>query len=156
MPRQVLLCRRVLLLHLFVQLLQDFYMLLGIGNIWWDLQRSEGQTVFGRLPRVNPFPHPYARAGAAGQAAVCRLLRGSSQRDGVAPKQPRAPRVNPTCQPHSRARGPGRGPAATGSLANEIGRAKTAEGSRACFSPAFRAGAWVPKNLARRKRKTRR
>jgi hypothetical protein len=131
-------------------------MLLGIGNIWWDLQRSEGQTVFGRLPRVNPFPHPYARAGAAGQAAVCRLLRGSSQRDGVAPKQPRAPRVNPTCQPHARARGPGRGPAATGSLANEIGRAKTAEGSRACFSPAFRAGAWVPKNLARRKRKTRR
>ena len=42
-----------------------------------------------------------------------------------------------------RARGPGRGrPAATGSLANAIGRAKTAPGSRACFSPAFRARAW--------------
>ena len=37
----------------------------------------------------------------------------------------------------TRARGPGRGlPVATGSLANAIGRAKTAEGSRACFSPA--------------------
>ena len=42
-----------------------------------------------------------------------------------------------------RARGPGRGrPAATGALANAIGRAKTAPGSRACFSPAFRARAW--------------
>ena len=50
----------------------------------------------------------------------------------------------------TRARGPGRGlPVVTGSLANEIGRAKTAEGSRACFSPAS-LGAWVPKNLARR------
>ena len=48
-----------------------------------------------------------------------------------------APRVNLLCHPYARARGPGRGPAATGSLANEIGRAKTAEGSRACFSPAF-------------------
>ena len=54
-------------------------------------------------------------------------------------------RVNLLCHPHARARGPGRGlPAATGSLANEIGRAKTAEGSRACFSPAS-LGAWVPK-----------
>src|SRR5450759_3692538 len=62
----------------------------------------------------------------------------------------RRPRVNPYESP-LRARGPGRGrPAATGSLANAIGRAKTAEGSRACFSPAFRARAWVPKNLARR------
>jgi hypothetical protein len=31
----------------------------------------------------------YARAGAAGQAGVCRLLRGSSPTSGVAPKQPR-------------------------------------------------------------------
>ena len=68
----------------------------------------------------------------------------------------RRPRVNPFCHPYARG-GPGRGrPAATGSLANEIGRAKTAGGPRACFSPAFRARAWVPKNLARRKRKTRR
>src|SRR5882757_10784100 len=36
-----------------------------------------------------------------------------------------------------RARGPGRDPAVTGSLANAVGRAKTAEGSRACFSRAF-------------------
>src|SRR5882757_70016 len=50
-----------------------------------------------------------------------------------------------------RARGPGRGrPAVTGSLANAIGRIKTALGSPARFSPAFRARAWVPKNLARR------
>src|SRR3981189_2453492 len=64
----------------------------------------------------------------------------------------------PLCPPLSalRARGPGRGlPVATGSLANEIGRAKTAPGSPARFSPAS-LGAWVPKNLARRKRKTRR
>src|SRR5215210_4734536 len=40
--------------------------------------------------------------------------------------------------------------AATGSLANAIGRAKTAEGLGRAFSPAFRARAWVPKNLARR------
>ena len=37
----------------------------------------------------------------------------------------------------TRARGPGRDPAVTGSLANEVGRAKTAEGSRACFSSGF-------------------
>ena len=46
-------------------------------------------------------------------------------------------RVNLSCHPHARARGSGRDPAVTGSLANEVGRAKTAEGSRACFSPAF-------------------
>src|SRR5437868_8926677 len=58
--------------------------------------------------------------------------------------------VYPFCHP-LRARGPGRGlPAATGSLANAIGRAKTAEGLGRAFSPAFRARAWVPKNLARR------
>ena len=57
----------------------------------------------------------------------------------------------------TRARGPDRGLAVvTGSLANAIGRAKTAWGARACFLSGFRArsryplGAWVPKNLARR------
>ena len=57
----------------------------------------------------------------------------------------------------ARARWPGGGlPVATGSLANEIGRAKTAEGSRACFLSGISGwfslslGAWVPKNLARR------
>src|SRR4051794_40979454 len=58
--------------------------------------------------------------------------------------------VYPFCHP-LRARGPGRGlPAATGSLANAIGRAKTGGGLGRAFSPAFRARAWVPKNLARR------
>src|ERR1700674_2972492 len=48
-----------------------------------------------------------------------------------------------------------RGP--TGSLANERGRAKTASGSPACFHSGISGwfslslGAWVPKNLARRR-----
>ena len=57
----------------------------------------------------------------------------------------------------TRARGPGRGPAATGSLPNEIGRAKTAEGSRACFLSGIsgpRVGA--EESGAANKRKTRR
>src|SRR3954451_1277936 len=71
--------------------------------------------------------------------------RGSGRRTS-----PSCPPVHPFCHP-LRARGPGRGlPAATGSLANAIGRAKTAEGLGRAFSPAFRARAWVPKNLARR------
>ena len=45
---------------------------------------------------------------------------------------------------------PGRGlPVATGSLANEMGRAKTAPGSPACS-----LGAWVPKNLTRRSKRS--
>jgi len=40
-------------------------------------------------PRVNLNYHPYARAGADGQAVVCPLLRGSSPPRGVAPKQHR-------------------------------------------------------------------
>src|SRR5258706_599429 len=52
-----------------------------------------------RPPRSTLFPYttlfrsinlnypPYARAGAAGQAVVCRLLRGRSPTRGVAPKQ---------------------------------------------------------------------
>src|SRR3954452_18212700 len=71
--------------------------------------------------------------------------RGSDRRTS-----PSCAPVHPYCHP-LRARGPGRGlPAATGSLANAIGRAKTAEGLGRAFSPAFRARAWVPKNLARR------
>ena len=62
----------------------------------------------------------------------------------------RRPRVNPSYQPYAREGQAVVGPAATGSLANAIGRGKTAPGSRACFSPAFRARAWVPNNLARR------
>src|SRR5256886_620166 len=71
--------------------------------------------------------------------------RGSGRRTS-----PSCAPVNPFC--HAlRARGPGGGlPAATGSLANAIGRAKTAEGLGRAFSPAFRARVWVPKNLARR------
>src|SRR3954451_23054018 len=97
-------------------------------------------------PPFTPSVTLYAREG---QAVVCPLLRGRSPTRSVAPKQPRPP-VNPFCHP-LRARGPGRGlPAATGSLANAIGRAKTAEGLGRAFSPAFRARVWVPKNLARR------
>src|SRR5438477_93307 len=71
--------------------------------------------------------------------------RGSGRRTS-----PSCAPVHPFCHP-LRARGPARGlPAATGSLANPIGRAKTAEGLGRAFSPAFRARAWVPKNLARR------
>src|SRR3954452_18212699 len=71
--------------------------------------------------------------------------RGSGRRTS-----PSCPPVHPFCHP-LRARGPGRGlPAATGALANAIGRAKTAEGLGRAFSPAFRARAWVPKYLARR------
>src|SRR3954466_14959280 len=71
--------------------------------------------------------------------------RGSGRRTS-----PSCASVHPFCHP-LRARGPVRGlPAATGSLANAIGRAKTAEGLGRAFSPAFRARAWVRKNLARR------
>src|SRR4051812_36969295 len=71
--------------------------------------------------------------------------RGSGRRTS-----PSCPPVHPFSLPVP-LRGPGRGlPAATGSLANAIGRAKTAEGLGRAFSPAFRARAWVPKNLARR------
>ena len=58
----------------------------------------------------------------------------------------------------ARARGPGRGPAATGSLANEIGRAKTAERgvnllchgrARASFSLTLRAGAMRLERIGR-------
>jgi hypothetical protein len=38
-------------------------------------------------PRVNLNSHPYARAGADGQAVVCPLLRGRSPTRWVAPKQ---------------------------------------------------------------------
>src|SRR5438067_2047300 len=71
--------------------------------------------------------------------------RGSGRRTS-----PSCPPVHPFCPP-LRARGPGRGlPAATGSLANAIGRAKTAGVHGRAFSPAYGARAWVPKNLARR------
>src|SRR5258706_15348768 len=60
----------------------------------------------------------------------------------------RRPRFTPFCQPYAR-EGPGRGlPAATGSLANAIGRAKTAPGARPCFSLAFRARAWRDRRRA--------
>src|SRR3954447_8468458 len=63
--------------------------------------------------------------------------RGSGRRTS-----PSCAPVNPFCHP-LRARGPGRGlPAATGSLANAIGRAKTAEAPRSpLLSPSTRARA---------------
>src|SRR4029079_11172976 len=83
--------------------------------------------------------------GAMRHDRIGPLCRGSGRRTS-----PSCAPVHPFCHP-LRARGPGHGlPAATGSLANAIGRAKTAEGLGRAFSPAFRARAWVPKNLARR------
>src|SRR4051794_18209146 len=71
--------------------------------------------------------------------------RGSGRRTS-----PSCASVHPFCHP-LRARGPrSEERRATGSLANAIGRAKTAEGLGRAFSPAFGARAWVPKNLARR------
>jgi hypothetical protein len=87
-----------------------------------------------RGKRVNLFSPPLrAREGAAGQAVVCPLLRGSSPTRGVAPKQHRdststrargaPPRVEPpvsygvSAQGRSRsrlARGPGRATGAFG------------------------------------------
>src|SRR5664279_2855584 len=78
-----------------------------------------------------PFSSPLAREGADGQAVVCPLLRGRSPTRGVAPKQHRVAALTLSLG-LTRARGrcwPGRGlPVATGSLANERGRAQTASG----------------------------
>src|SRR6202035_5070 len=71
-------------------------------------------------PRFPFTPASRTREGAAGQAVVCPLLRGSSPTRGVAPKQHRASGVL--------------------SLRHFSG----------WFSLSF--GAWVPKNLARRRR----
>src|SRR5271155_763792 len=58
-------------------------MLLDQGRLDLDL----GLLISG--PRDWLFHQPYAREGAAGQAVVCPLLRGSSPTRGVAPKQHR-------------------------------------------------------------------
>src|SRR5437763_925393 len=134
--------------------------------IYWFRRRDAARPDRAAMPRIGPanlsivrppFTPSVTLYAREGQAVVCPLLRGRSPTRSVAPKQPRtgeplhrAPPVHPFCHP-LRARGSGRGlPAATGSLANAIGRAKTAEGLGRAFSPAFRARAWVPKNLARR------
>ena len=90
----------------------------GVSLVYWFRRRdaARGSTA----PAIGP-----AGRCSGGVVMICSydlLVEG---------------RVNLPCQPHARARGPGRDPAVTGSLANEVGRAKTAEGSRACFSPAF-------------------
>ena len=54
----------------------------------------------------------------------------------------RRPRFYLLHHPYARARARPWSARCYGSFANAIGRAKTAEGSRACFSPAFRARAW--------------
>ena len=76
------------------------------------------------------------------------------QREGSRPNSIGGPALTLTIT-HLRARGrgwPGRGrPVATGSLANESGRAKTALGAPACFLSgisgwfSLSVGAWVPK-----------
>src|SRR5215212_3098159 len=117
----------------------------GLPAATGSLANAIGRAKTAEDP-LTPSVTPYTREG---QRVVCPLLRGRSPTRSVAPQQPRTP-VHPFCHP-LRARGPGRGlPAATGSLANAIGRAKTAEGLGRAFSPAFRARVWAPKNLARR------
>src|SRR4029078_1484984 len=89
----------------------------GVSLVYWFRRRDAARD--STAPAIGP-------AGRCrGVAMICDLglfVEG---------------RVKLTCHPHAGARGPGRDPAVTGSLANEVGRAKTAEGSRACFSPAF-------------------
>src|SRR5207248_3218573 len=127
--------------------------------------RGSGRRTSPSCPPVYPFCHPLRARGpgrglpaatgslanAIGRAKTaeapftpfCHPLRARGPGRGLPPVYPFFHRL--------RRRGPGRGlPAATGSLANAIGRANTAEGLGRAFSPAFRARAWVPKNLARR------
>src|ERR1700722_19011991 len=57
-----------------------------------------------RAPRLALLSAIHAREGAAGQAVVCPLLRGSSPTRGVAPKQHRGPRDWLFYQLYTRAR----------------------------------------------------
>ena len=68
----------------------------------------------------------------------------------------RRPRVNPSCHPYARARARPWSARCYGVARQRDRSRQNSRGARACFSPAFRARAWVPRNLARRKRKTRR
>ena len=67
----------------------------------------------------------------------------------------RRPRVNPSCHPYARARARPWSARCYGVARQRDRSRQNSRGARACISPAFRARAWVPRNLARRKRKTR-
>src|ERR1019366_3130939 len=82
-------------------------------------------------------------------------LRGSSPTRWVAPKQHRGlPRVNPFCHPYAREGQAVVCPLLRGSSPTRWVAPKQHRGLRRAFPLSL--GAWVPKNLARRKRKTRR
>src|SRR6202041_817454 len=115
-----------------------------------------------RAPRLALLSAIHAREGAAGQAVVCPLLRGSSPTRGVAPKQHRAaPRFPFTPASRTREGAAGqavvcpllRGSSPTRGVAPKQHRASGVLSLRhfsGWFSLSF--GAWVPKNLARRRR----
>src|SRR3984957_19375554 len=131
--------------------------------------RGRSRSRLARGPRVNLLCHPHARARAFPQFSVPALMarQWSARCYGVA-RQREGSRPNSigsaigSSISYTRARGrcwPGRGlPVATGQLANERGRAKTASGASGVLSlrhfglvlyPLI-LGAWVPKNLPRR------
>ena len=62
----------------------------------------------------------------------------------------RRPRVNPSCHPYARARTRPWSARCYGVARQRDRSRQNSRGARACFSPAFRARAWVPSNLARR------
>ena len=62
----------------------------------------------------------------------------------------RRPRVNPSCHPYARARARPWSARCYGVARQRDRSRQNSRGARACFSPAFRARAWVPRNLARR------
>src|SRR5579862_3143827 len=68
----------------------------------------------------------------------------------------RRPRVNPSCHPYAREGQAVVGPLLRGRSPTRGVAPKQQGGLGRAFSPAFRARAWLSKNLARRKGKTRR
>src|SRR5665811_1982897 len=98
-----------------------------------------------------------AREGAAGQAVVCPLLRGSSPTRGVAPKQHRGPaltwfisltRAGALMAGPWSARCYGGARQREGSRQNSIGGPALTWFISLTRAGALMAGAWVPKNLA--------
>ncbi|MEH2563332.1 hypothetical protein V1289_002959 [Bradyrhizobium sp. AZCC 2289] len=109
----------------------------GVVRIYWF-----------RRPRVNLIYHPLR---ARGPGRGLPELRGRSPTRWARQNSRGLPRVNLIYHP-LRARGPGRG------LPELRGRSPTrwARQNSRGFSGVLSLGAWVPNNLARRKRKTRR
>src|SRR6202162_2623020 len=97
-----------------------------------------------RLPYLSPLR---GREGAAGQAVVCRLLRGSSPTRGVAPKRHRGPRVYLIYHPSAGARALLARPWSAGCY----GVARQREGSRqnGIGGPAFTLSITLPRARGR-------